>query len=523
VLRYDDLPHRLNVASWFVDRNLEEGRGDRTALIGGDGTVSYAELARLTNRVGNVLVELGARRHQRVLLALSDGVEFVTTWYAAQKIGAVTAEVYTYLQPKDYAYYLDYTEAEVVVADSVTLAGLREARVGSQYLRNLLVVGVPEDELEPGERSFDRLVASAPDTLEPAPTTRDDVAIWKFTTGSTGAPKACVHPTHSPVLSFEAYARGVLDISQDDLVLAVPKLFFGYARDLAALYPFGVGGAGIVFPERTTPERIFDLVARHRPTILVNVPTMMSAMVAHPGAVDRDLSCLRLCTSAGEALPPGLHRKWDRTFGVEVADGIGSSEAYHIYISNRPGQGRPGTVGQVVPGYAAQVVDETGDPVPDGQVGILEVTGETVAHEYWGAPDKSATTFEGDTVRTGDLFVRDADGFFSYRGRVDDLLKVGGIWVAPSEVEDCLIGHPDVLECAVVGHEHEGLVQPRAHVVVRAGADLSAESLIEYARSGLAPHKRPREVRFVDQLPRTANGKLDRQALRQLDRSEGGR
>jgi benzoate-CoA ligase family protein len=519
VLRYQDVPERFNVASWFVDRNLEAGRGDRTALIAGEGTTTYAELATLINKVGHVLHELGVQRQHRVLLALSDGVEFVATWYAAQKIGAVTAEVYTYLQAKDYAYYLDYTEAEVVVVDGVTLEGIRTASAGSRYPHHVLVVGVAEDDLHPGERSFETLVAQAPDALEPAPTTRDDVAIWKFTTGSTGEPKACVHPTHSPLLSFDWYARGVLDINEDDLVLPVPKLFFGYARDLAALYPFGVGGCGVVFPERTTPERIFGLIARHRPTILVNVPTMMSAMVAHPDAAEQDLGCLRLCTSAGEALPAELHRKWDETFGVDVVDGIGSSEAYHIYISNRPGRGRAGTVGQVVPGYRVRVTDETGTTVPDGEVGLLEVTGETVALEYWGAPESSARTFSGDTLLTGDLFVRDAHGFFSYRGRADDLLKVGGIWVSPSEVEARLIGHPDVLECAVVGHEHEGLVRPRAYVVPRAGTDSSAESLIEFARAGLSPQKRPRDVRFVDELPRTTNGKLDRRALRALDKA----
>lgn len=520
MLRYEDVPVELNLATWFVDRNVEEGRGDRTALVTDDETTTYAELAALTNRVGNALLELGVRPQQRVLLALSDGLPFVATWWAVQKIGAVTAEVYTFLQPKDYAYYLDYTEAEVVVVDTVTLDSLRDARAACRHLRHTLVVGLPDAELQPRERSFDTLVASAPTELEPAPTTRDDVTIWKFTTGTTGAPKACVHPTRSSLLSFHAYARGVLDIGPDDLVLAVPKLFFGYARDLAALYPFGVGGAGVVFPERTTPERIFELIGRHRPTILVNVPTMMSAMVAHPEAAQQDLSCLRLCTSAGEALPAELHRKWSRTFGVDIVDGIGSSEAYHIYISNRPGRGRAGTVGQEVPGYAARVVDDAGDTVPDGDVGTLEVTGPTVAQEYWGAPEKSAATFRGDTLRTGDLFARDADGFFTYRGRVDDLLKVGGIWVAPSEVEDCLIGHPDVVECAVIGHVHEGLVRPRAYVVLRPGTEVAAEALVAHARSGLAPHKRPRDVRFVAELPRTANGKLDRQALRQLD--QGG-
>ncbi|HWM03446.1 MAG TPA: benzoate-CoA ligase family protein [Actinophytocola sp.] len=510
-MRYADLPERLNVADYFVDRNLAEGRGDRTALLTATGATTYAELAGRVNRIANVLLELGVRRGDRLLLALSDGVDFVATWYAAQKIGAVTAEVYTFLPAKDYRYFLDYTGAEVVVVDPVTIDRMREA---SQGRHRLLVAGATEPRA--GEYDLAALAAQASDTAATAPTTRDDVAIWKFTTGSTGAPKACVHTAASPVLSHHGYARGVLDIGQGDVVLPVPKLFFGYARDLAALYPFGVGGAGIAFPERTTAERVFELIARHRPTILVNVPTMMSAMVAHPDAAAQDLSCLRLVTSAGEALPAELHRKWDETFGVEVVDGIGSSEAYHIYISNRPGAARRGTCGEAVPGYTARVVDDEGAEVAAGAVGTLEVTGGTVAKEYWQDPAKSAATYRGDTVHTGDLFSRDADGFFTYHGRADDLLKVGGIWVAPSEIEHCLIGHPDVLECGVLGHETDGLVRTRAYVVLRAGATATGDELREYVGTRLSGHKRPHEVVFTAELPRTTNGKLDRRALREL-------
>jgi benzoate-CoA ligase family protein len=517
VLRYEDIPRSFNLATYFVDRNVEEGHGERTALIGPGGPTTYAELAGLVNRSGNVLRELGVRAEERVLLVLGDGVEFVALWYGAQKIGAVTAEAYTFLQPKDYAYYLDYTRAGVAVADATTLDRVREAAATSRWLRHLLVVGGGEEELRPGEVSFDALAADAPTELDPAPTTRDDVAIWKFTTGSTGQPKAAVHPQHSPVLSFDWYARGVLDLREDDLVLPVPKLFFGYARDLTALYPFGVGAAGIVFPERTTPERIFALVERHRPTILVQVPTMMAAMVGHPEADEHDLSSLRLCTSAGEALPRELYERWRATFGVEALDGIGSSEAYHIYISNRPGRVRPGSVGELVPGYRARVVDEEGEDVPDGEVGTLWIEGDTAALLYWAEHEKTKRTFAGDVVRTGDVFVRDADGFFWYRGRADDLVKVGGIWVAPAEVEHCLVTHPDVSECAVVEFEDDGLARIRAHVVLRPGVSGSEElatALQDHVRAHLSPHKRPHDVRFAPELPRTPSGKVDRRALR---------
>jgi benzoate-CoA ligase family protein len=516
VLTYDDVPRGFNLASYFVDRNVEEGRGGRTALIGPGGVTTYAELATLTNRSGNVLGELGVRAEERVLLVLADSVEFVALWYGTQKIGAVTAEAYTFLQPKDYAYYLNYTRASVVVADATTLERVREAAVSSRWLRRVLVVGA-DVELQAGEASFDALAADAPDELEPAPTTRDDIAIWKFTTGSTGLPKAAVHPAHSALLSFDWYGRGVLDIQEDDVVLPVPKLFFGYARDLTALYPFGVGAAGIVFPERTTPKRIFELVAQHRPSILVQVPTMMAAMTAHPEAARRDLSCLRLCTSAGEALPRELYERWRAAFGVEVLDGIGSSEAYHIYISNRPGRVRPGSVGQAVPGYSARVVGEHGQEVPDGEVGTLWIEGDTAALLYWNEHEKTKQTFQGDLVNTGDLFVRDSEGFYWYRGRSDELIKVGGIWVAPAEIEHCLITHADVVECAVVGYEEEGLTLSRAHVVLRAGVAGSedlARALQDHVRTHLSPHKYPRDVRFVAELPKTPSGKIDRLALR---------
>lgn len=514
MLRYDDLPLELNLATHFVDRHVADGRGDRTALITDAGPCTYAELAARMNRIGHVLRDAGVRPEERVMLALGDSVDFVATWYAVLKIGAVTAEVYTFLPAKDYAYYLDYTRAGVVVADATTLPRVREAAAASPWLRLVLVSGVPDDQLRAGEASLDELAAAAPDALEPARTSRDEIALWKFTTGSTGAPKACVHPHAAPLLSCSAYAEGVLGMREDDIVLAVPKLFFGYARDLVALYPFSVGAAGIVFPQRTTPDAIFALIARHRPTILVNVPTMMRAMLEHPDAAAQDLSCLRWCTSAGEALPAELHERWLETFGVEVLDGIGSSEAYHIYISNRPGRVRAGTVGELVPGYRARIVDEQGAELPDGEPGRLWIEGDTAALMYWNARPKSLETYAGRVVMSGDLFERSADGYFTYRGRGDDLLKVGGIWVAPTEVEHCLLDHPQVRECAVVGYQEDGLSRLRAFVVATTDATVDGAALREHVKGTLSPHKAPRDVRFVAALPETGSGKIDRRALR---------
>jgi benzoate-CoA ligase family protein len=505
VIRYEDIPRSFNLTSWFVDRHLEQGRGDRIALYCGDERITYRELAELTNRIGNVLLELGVRSEDRVLLALSDGKEFVAAWYAALKIGAVVAEAYTFLQVKDYAYYADYTRARVIVVDETTHAKVEEAIAGMRFAPRLLVV----------DDSFPDLVAGAPGELEPAPTTKDDVALWKFTTGSTGAPKAAVHLAHDPLISFECYARDVAGYWEDDVVLPVPKLFFGYPRDMAALFTFGVGAAGVVFPERSTPQLIFDLIERYRPTILVNVPTMMSAMLDLPEAAERDLSSVRMCVSGGEALPAEIHERWSQLYGLEVIEGVGSSELYHIYISSRPGHVRPGSAGQVVPGYEARLVDEEGNEVPDGTPGELWVSGESAALCYWGDHEKSKRTFHGNAVRTGDLFVRDDDGYFWYRGREDDLLKVGGIWVAPLEIENALLAHPAVAECAVIGYSEQGLVLARAWVVARAAVEPS--ELQDFLRARLSPHKVPRDVRFVEALPKTASGKVDRRLLRELD------
>jgi benzoate-CoA ligase family protein len=513
VIAHEDIPDTLNLASWFLDRNVESGNGERVALRC-DAEVTYAELAQLTNRVGNVLLDLGVRPDDRVLLALSDGPEFVASWFAALKVGAVVAEVYTFLREKDYRYYLEYARPRVVVADGTTAETIRRARAGMRFPARLLVVG---DAPAADDVAFADAVRDAQAELQPFPTSKDGVALWKFTTGSTGAPKAVCHLAHDPLVSFESFAVDVVGYRPDDVVLPVPKLFFGYARDATCLFTFGVGAAGIVFADRSTPERLFDLIEQHRPTIMVQVPTMMRAMLDHPGARERDLSSLRLCLSSGEALPEDVHRRWLDTYGVEVLEGIGSSELYHIYISNRPGRVRPGSVGQLVPGYTAQLLDADGGPIADGEPGELWVGGESAGVMYWGDHERTKRTFHGDLVRTGDLFVRDDDGYFWYRGRADDLLKVGGIWVAPVEIESCLNHHHAVAECAVAGIDEGGLVLPCAWVVLRddAGSDELARELQEHVRRQLSPHKYPRAIRFVDELPKTATGKLDRKALRE--------
>jgi benzoate-CoA ligase family protein len=499
----------MSVADYNLSRRfLDPVPGERTAFHTATGTVTYAELRTLVNQMGNALRELGAGKGDRVLLAMRDGVEYVATWYAAQRIGAITVDVYNYLSTDEHHYNIGYLEPSIVVTDGGVVESMRSGGVAT------MVVLDPQDELRAGEYDFDKLVAAQSTELAATPVRADDVAMWKLTTGSTGKPKAARHLARSPWLSYQWFAKGVLDLGPDDVVLPVPKLFSGWARDVAALYAMGAGAAGVLFPDRTTPERIFELVARHRPTVIVNVPTMMRAMLAHPAAARADLSSVRLCLSAGEQLPAEMHRQWLDTFGVEVLDCVGSTESFNAVICNRPGNVRIGSLGQVIPHYEATVTDDDGNALPDGEIGVLQVRGEPVAVDYWKAPEKTSTTFpERGVLRTGDLFSRDTDGFFFYQGRADDLLKVSGQYVVPSEIENCLAAHPKVLACAVIGYTNaDGLTGTRAFIV--AHEEVSVEELRQHVRTRLASRKCPQEFRFVDALPETPTGKIDRNTLR---------
>ncbi|HEX8119049.1 MAG TPA: benzoate-CoA ligase family protein, partial [Pyrinomonadaceae bacterium] len=367
--------------------------------------------------------------------------------------------------------------------------------------------------------SFAEAVGAQPDEFEPADLSRDDVAIWLFTSGSTGHPKGAVHLQHDLPYNTECYAKGVLGVNEDDLTVSVPKLFFGYATGTNLLFPFAAGGATALFSERSTPEKMFEVIERYRPTVLTSVPTMINGMLNLEGAAGRDLSSLRMCLSAGEALPAELYRRWVETFGVEIYDGIGSAEMFHIYITNRPGDVKPGSLGRVVEGYEAQVVDAEGRALPAGEMGTLRIKGDSAALCYWQAHEKSKQTFAGDWCTTGDQFHSDEEGYFWYHGRTDDMLKVSGVFVAPAEIENCLLQHEAVLEAAVVGYdEGSGLIKAKAFIVLReghaAGEDL-AQSIKEFVKSRLAPYKYPRRVEFVPALPKNDRGKIDRKRLKE--------
>ncbi len=502
------------MADYFLYHNVEEGREGKTCLYYGDESYTYGEAVRMSNRAGNALREAGVEIEDRVLLVLPDCPEFVWTWFGASRAGAVITMVNPLLPAEDYKYYLEYTRARVAVVHESLLENFGAAARGARYLKNVLVVG--------GERgeylSFAETLAQMPDEMRPADTSRDDIAIWLFTSGSTGHPKGAVHLHHDLPFNTECYARRVLGVNENDLTVSVPKLFFGYATGTNLLFPFAVGGATALFPERSTPERMFEVIERYRPTILTSVPTMINGMLNVAGAAGRDLSSLRMCLSAGEALPVELYTRWMETFGVEILDGIGSAEMFHIYITNRPGDVKPGSLGRIVEGYEARVVDADGREVETGEMGTLKIKGDSAALCYWQAHEKSKATFAGDWCTTGDQFHVDAEGYYWYHGRTDDMLKVSGVFVAPAEIENCLLQHEAVMECAVVGHDAgDGLVKPKAFIVLREGRDASeetAQAIKDFVKSRLALYKYPRWVEFVTSLPKNDRGKIDRKQLK---------
>jgi len=506
-----DPPESLNLADWLLDARVRESAGDRVALRLPDRELTYGEVQTLSMRFANVLAGLGVRREERVFLALDDGAEFVGALFGILRLGAVAVMINPDLTAEALAALLDYLGPRLAIVDGRLAARYAEAIGRATERPTLLTVG----SAAPGCPSFDELGATVSDRCPAVPTHRDDSAVWLFSGGTTGRPKAVVQSHRSYAYTTVAYGRRLLGLTADDVTLAVPKLYFGYAMGSNLFFPFSVGASACLFPEKATPESIFAAIERHRPTLLVNVPTMIGKMLDHPEAGGRDLSSLRLTTSAGEALPEPLERRWRETFGVEVLDGLGTAEQWHVFLSRRPGDGRPGTLGRVVEGFEIAVRDEEGRDLPDGEVGWLWVRGGARARGYWREMEKTQTTFRGEWVVTGDLISRDADGFVTYQGRGDDVLKVAGKWFSPAEVEACLLRHPAVAECAVVGVAgDDGLTRPHAWVIARdSAADLERE-LADFVARELLPYKAPRRIHLVTALPRTHLGKIDRGRLR---------
>ena len=513
------IPEKLNLGSYFLDVNLESGRGGKTAIICKDRTYSFHDLWILTNKLGNVLRELGVEAENRVLLILEDSPEWVAAWLAAMKVGGVGTHAYTYLTPGDYEYLLNLVQPKVVVVDGVTLERVREGARNSRYPKALVVAGATGYDLRKGEFSLGAMLEAADEHLAVEPTHRDDLAFWNFTGGTTGKPKGVPHMHRDGVVCYETFTHTV-SFGTGDIILRVPKLFFHYARDPGLLFPLRDGASVILFHERTTAALIFELIRKYRPTMLLNVPTMMRAMIQAPERERSDLGCLRYCMSSGELLPARLHQEWLNTFGTEVINRYGSAESANGMLNNRPGAAVPGSSGTVAPLVEAKLVDEDGREVPRGQPGTLLARCAAAGRYYFHDHEKSRTTFLGNGwINTGDLFTQDENDCFWHAGRADQMVKVSGVWVSPLEIEHGLQECPVVTECAVLGiRDGDGLTRIKAFVVLAEGAQASAgtqDELKRFCRERMAPHKVPRGIEFMDALPKTGQGKIDRRLLRE--------
>jgi benzoate-CoA ligase family protein len=511
----ESLPERFNAAAFFVDRHLAEGRAGRPEFRAGGRTITYGEVADLVARAAGALAEAGVDIEQRVLLALNDSPAFVGAFWGAAKLGAVSVPVNTLMSGAEYEFLLNDSRARVAIVEAEVAPRVLALRERCPWLREVLVVGGRTA----GALDFDEALARAKPVMDAALTSREDVVYWGYTSGSTGAPKAAVHCHKDFVAAADLVGVNVFGLSADDLVFSASKLYFAFGLGNALYFPARVGAAAVLVAERITAERALAVIAAERPTVFFAVPTLYARMLEVPDAERRfDLSSLRFGVSSGEALPPAIFDAWADRFGLELVEVVGSTEALHDFIANRPGQARRGSAGKVVDGFETRLVDDDGAPVPPDGVGHLLVRGETTSPYYWNRLERTRQTMLGEWLRTGDMFRRDAEGWFYFEGRADDMLKVAGQWVSPAEVEAHLVAHPAVLEAGVVGDsDGRGQTTPRACVVLKAGVAASpalAAELREFVRGRAAGYKAPAVVEFVADLPKTATGKIQRFRLR---------
>lgn len=503
----------------MVDCHVAEGRGAKVAIECGDEVVTYRDLLERTNRVGNVFRRLGVEVEQRVLLSLVDSPEFLYCFFGAIKIGSVAVPVNPSLRAQDYEYLLNDSRARVAVISEVSRPEIEKLSWERlRYLKQIVLVGHPRQQFP----ILGELMKIASPELSSEPTTKDDVAFWLYSSGSTGAPKGCVHLHHDMVICSETYAKGILRMNETDRCYSVARLFFAYGLGNAGYFPLYCGATTILSPARPTPAGIFHNIARYRPTLFFSVPTNYGALLSHQSGDRRDfdLSCIRHAISAGESLPAPLFERFKQRFGVEILDALGSTETLQMVIANSPAEIRPGSSGKVIPGYEAKIVDDAGQSVATGEIGQLLVKADSTCIGYWNQHEKTKSTFEGGWFRTGDKYYQDGDGYFWYVGRADDLFKVNGRWLSPIVVENALIAHPAVREAAVIAREDEaGLTKPAAFLVLNdefAPGDQLTQELQDWVSSKLNAYKKPRWIVYLQELPKTATGKLQRFKLREL-------
>jgi benzoate-CoA ligase len=510
-----------NAAIDMIGRNLP-ARAGKTAFIDPAGAYTYGQVAERSDRAGAALLDLGLKPGDRIAMAVLDGIDFVTTFLGAIKVGIIPICLNTLFQAADYAYILTDSGARAAVVSDALHPLFAQALAESGWDGALIVSGEPQ----PGALSLTALMAAAPETVDAYPSQAEDVAFWLYSSGSTGRPKGAPHRQSSPMLAAEMYARDTFGVREDDVLFSAAKLFFAYGIGNALFFPMHAGATAVLYPGRVTPEVVGKLLTAHGVTVFCGVPTLYGALVASPFIPAQADSRLRLCMSAGEALPEEIGKAWLARAGAEIIDGIGSTEMLHIYVSNRPGQVRYGTTGTPVPGYEVKVVGEDGEALGPGGMGELYVRGPTMTTHYWNQPDKTAATFVDGWMKTGDKFLIQDDGSLTHCGRADDMLKVSGIWVSPAEVENALLAHAAVLEAAVIGvTDDAGLVKTKAFVIVNPGFEAGpalAQTLKDFTKSRLALYKYPRSIVFVDQLPKTATGKIRRHVLRDQEAAKTG-
>ena len=511
------IPEEFNLASFLLDRHLAEGRSGKIAVYFEHETITYAELAEAANRVGNALLDLGVELENRVMICLPDCPQFLAVYFGVMKIGAVPVPVSTMAVQQDYLYYLNDSRAKALIVHQDLAPTMRQIRSKLRYLKHFIVI----EQAEAGELDYGSLLNGASPKLAAAPTSRDDMAFWNYSSGTTGKPKGVVHLHHDMMYFMPPHCE-VVSMGEDDIVFSTSKLYFSYGRNNSLEAPFLRGAAVILYPGRPEPEKIFDVIEQYHPTLFYSVPSSYIAILNYLDETGRrcDLSSVRYCISAGEPLPTVLFQRWREKFGLEILDTLGSTDVGAEYLSNKPGSIKPGSSGVLLPGFEARLVDDEGNDVGQDEIGTLWVKSDGTAAFYWNKHQKTKESFHGEWFNTGDKFYRDSSGFYWYVGRADDIFKAGGMWVPPLEVEGVLLEHTAVNQCAVVGvPDAAGLEKPLAFVVLKQGHTPSHEleqELQNFVRRKIAHYKCPRWIRFVDDLPRTASGKVQRYKLRAL-------
>ncbi len=516
MLPYHDLPDEFNICSYLLDRHIEEGRGNKTAIYYGDEAITYLQVSEEASRFGNALLGLGVERENRIMICLPDCPQFIYCFFGAMKIGAVPVPVSTRALPHDYQYYLNDSRAKVLVIKDDLLPKILHNQKNLPYLKYIIVVGQPE----PETLSYTDLIQKAPSRLKTFPTSKDDMAFWYYSSGTTGKPKGVIH-LHHDLIYLNAHAKEVLSMTGDDIVFSVSRLYFSYGRNNSLDAVFTNGASVVLYPEHPKPDNVIKVVKKYRPTIFCGVPTFYASLLRaiEDNCVEHDFSSVRAFVSAGEPLPKEIYYRWKNIFGKDILDGLGSTDVGAIYISSIPGQIKPGSVGKLLGNFEGKLVDENGIEVEKGQIGNLWIKCEGTASHYWNKHSKTKSSFFGEWFITNDMFYQDEEGNFYLVGRYDDMLKSGGIWVSPVEVENILHEHPCVRDCGVVGAlDKNKLQKPVAFVVLNDGYSPSPQlekELKDFIRSKTDHYKCPHEFYFVDNLPRTYNGKLQRCKLRE--------